>query len=114
MSGESGARYFRTTARGVACIELGEGKAAAAEKLSGHLHDVLVMCKVGLRFSQLRQFMPPRSLQESIQALLDRGLLELVDAGRGGPDSLPMEWAGPPMLRPSASAGQATWHGGNR
>ncbi len=44
--------------------------------LSRYLHDVLLMCGSGTWFDQLRQFMPPRSLEESLQALLTLGLVE--------------------------------------
>ena len=38
-----------------------------------------MMCGSGMWFEQLRQFMPPRSLEESLQALLELDLIERVD-----------------------------------
>ena len=60
-----------------------EGRAAAAHKGTplrsrylADLLDVLTMSGGGIAAKQLRQFMPPASLGESIHALLEQGLIE--------------------------------------
>ena len=74
-------RCYRLTARGRACVAVVESKAPTTGSLSRYLHDVLEMCGTGVWFEQLQQFMPPRSLDESLRALLALGLIETVDAG---------------------------------
>ena len=71
---------FRLTPQGRACVELVETGEQTVGSLSRYLHDVLMMCGTGLWFEQLRQFMPPRSLEESLNALLTLGLIEQVVA----------------------------------
>jgi hypothetical protein len=71
---------FRLTAKGRACVELVETQEQTIGSLSRYLHDVLMMCGSGVWFEQLRQFMPPRSLEESLRALMALGLIERVDA----------------------------------
>ena len=72
-------RCYRLTARGRACVELVKTQAQTAGSLSRYLHDVLEMCGTGVWFEQLQQFMPPRSLDESLRSLLELGLIESVD-----------------------------------
>lgn len=73
-----GDRCYRLTPRGRACVEIVESEQQTLGSLSRYLHDVLMMCGSGIWFEQLRQFMPPRSLEESLQALLALGLIEVV------------------------------------
>lgn len=75
----SGKGCFRLTAKGRACVDLVETEEHTIGSLSRYLHDVLMMCGSGLWFEQLRQFMPPRSLDESLQSLLALGLIEHVE-----------------------------------
>lgn len=70
---------FRLTAKGRACVDLVEHQEQTIGSLSRYLHDVLMMCGSGVWFEQLRQFMPPRSLDESLRALMVLGLIERVD-----------------------------------
>ena len=70
---------FRLTAKGRACVELVETQEQTVGSLSRYLHDVLLMCGSGVWFEQLRQFMPPRSLDESLRALMALGLIERID-----------------------------------
>ena len=70
---------FRLTARGRACVDLVETHEQTIGSLSRYLHDVLMMCGSGAWFEQLREFMPPRSLEESLHALMALGLIERVD-----------------------------------
>ena len=42
---------------------------------------MLVLCGTGVWFDELRQFLPPRSLEESLRSLLVLELIELVDPG---------------------------------
>ena len=74
-----GSRCFRLTASGRACVEIVESEQQTLGSLSRYLHDVLMMCGSGMWFEQLRQFMPPRSLEESLQSLLLLGLIEVVE-----------------------------------
>ena len=75
-----GSRCYRLTASGRACVEIVESEQQTLGSLSRYLHDVLMMCGSGMWFEQLRQFMPPRSLEESLQSLLLLGLIEIVEA----------------------------------
>lgn len=75
-----GSRCYRLTERGRACVDVVESADQTIGSLSRHLHDVLMMCGSGIWFEQLRQFMPPRSLEESLQSLVTLGLVEQVDA----------------------------------
>jgi hypothetical protein len=74
-------RCYRLTPGGRACVDTVNTKAQATGSLSRYLHDVLEMCGTGVWFEQLQQFMPPRSLDESLRSLLALGLIETVDAG---------------------------------
>ena len=69
-------RCFRLTPRGRACVTVVESGEQTVGSLSRYLHDVLLLCGSGAWFDQLRQFMPPRSLEESLQSLLALGLIE--------------------------------------
>lgn len=72
-------RCYRLTARGRACVDIVDAKAQTTGSLSRYLRDVLQMCGTGVWFEQLQQFMPPRSLDESLRSLLELGLIETVD-----------------------------------
>jgi hypothetical protein len=82
---DNASRQYRLTAKGRACVDIVETQQQTIGSLSRYLHDVLMMCGSGMWFEQLRQFMPPRSLQESLDALLNLDLIEVVqqDAGAG-------------------------------
>lgn len=67
---------FRLTPKGRACVDLVESGEQTIGSLSRYLHDVLMMCGSGVWFEQLRQFMPPRSLEQSLESLLALGLIE--------------------------------------
>ncbi len=71
---------YRLTPRGHACLDVDGSEARTAGSLSPYLHDVLEMCGSGVWVEQLRQFMPPRSLDESLRSLLALGLIETVAA----------------------------------
>lgn len=77
-------RCFRLTARGQACLDVDDAGAQSTGSLSPYLHDVLEMCGTGVWFEQLQQFMPPRSLDESLRSLLALGLIETM-----APDQAP-------------------------
>src|SRR5687768_1927718 len=74
-----GSRGYRLTPRGRACVAVVEAEGQTIGSLSRYLHDVLLMCGSGVWFDQLKQFMPPRSLEESLQALLALGLIECIE-----------------------------------
>lgn len=73
-----GSSCYRLTDKGRACVDLVETQEQTIGSLSRYLHDVLMMCGSGMWFEQLRQFMPPRSLEQSLQSLLALGLIEQV------------------------------------
>lgn len=75
-----GSSCYRLTDKGRACVDLVETPDQTLGSLSRYLHDVLMMCGSGMWFEQLRQFMPPRSLEQSLQSLLALGLIEQVAA----------------------------------
>lgn len=80
-------RCYRLTPGGRACLDQdGKKEAQTRGALSPYLRDVLEMCGPGVWFQQLRQFMPPRSLDESLRSLLALGLIETV-----APDEAPRE-----------------------
>lgn len=79
-------RCYRLTPGGRACLDLDGKEAPTTGALSPYLRDVLEMCGSGMWFEQLRQFMPPRSLDESLRSLLALGLIETV-----APDEAPCE-----------------------
>lgn len=76
---ESSQQCFRLTARGRACVELVETGGQTLGSLSRYLHDVLMLCGTGAWLHHLQQFLPPRSLDESLRSLLALGLIECVD-----------------------------------
>ena len=47
---------------------------------SRYLYDVFEMCRRGMSERELRQFMPPASLRESVNSLLELGLIECTDS----------------------------------
>lgn len=71
-----GSRHYRLTPKGRACVDLVESGEQTIGSLSRYLHDVLMLCGSGMWFEQLRQFMPPRSLEQSLESLLALGLVE--------------------------------------
>lgn len=75
---QTATRCFRLTAKGRACVDIVESEQQTLGSLSRYLHDVLMLCGTGIWFEQLRQFMPPRSLEESLQSLQKLGLIEVV------------------------------------
>lgn len=79
-------RCYRLTPAGRACLDLDCREAQTTRALSPYLRDVLEMCGSGVWFQQLRQFMPPRSLDESLRSLLALGLIETL-----APDEAPRE-----------------------
>ena len=81
-------RCYRLTPRGRACVDMVNTKTQTTGSLSRYLHDVLEMCGTGVWFEQLQQFMPPRSLDESLRSLLELGLIETVE-GVEAPSYLP-------------------------
>jgi hypothetical protein len=93
-----GKSCYRLTSRGRAWVDLTETETCTVGALSRYLHDVLMMCGSGIWFEQLKQFMPPRPLEDALQALLALDLIETVDAPQA-PRSLPM-----PALKPPARA----------
>ena len=66
-------RFYRRTAKGRA-----PGMSEYVGGLSPYLHDVFTMCAEGISELELRQFMPPASLQASLASLQDLGLIECV------------------------------------
>jgi hypothetical protein len=72
---------YRLTAKGRACVDVVTGNGQTIGSLSRYMHDVLVLCGTGAWFGQLRQFMPPRSLEETLRALLSLDLIETVAPG---------------------------------
>lgn len=96
----AGSDCFRLTDKGRACVDLVETQEQTIGSLSRYLHDVLMMCGSGMWFEQLLQFMPPRSLDESLRALMTLGLIERVD-GTAATPHVP-----PPSRRSRAAFGQ--------
>ena len=72
---------FRLTPEGRAWLAMTESRAQMMGALSRYLQDVLLMCGTGMWVEQLRQFMPPRSLDNSLQALVMLGLIERLEPG---------------------------------
>ena len=97
---------YRLTASGRACVEVVETEAQTLGSLSRYLHDVLLMCGSGIWFDQLREFMPPRPLEESLRALLALGLVEIV----APPEAAPLQTARPAWHhRPLSAFGQMAY-----
>jgi hypothetical protein len=88
----SGSACFRLTSKGRACVDLVETREHTVGSLSRYLHDVLMMCGSGMWFEQLRQFMPPRSLEESLRALMSLGLVEQIEQSEAGDLAFTRAW----------------------
>lgn len=73
-------RSFRLTPRGRQRARA-PAHSAAHGVLSAHLHDLLQMCGTPIGLEQLSQFMPPRTLRESLHTLMALGLLEEASPG---------------------------------
>ncbi|MEO6015717.1 MAG: hypothetical protein ABIP46_00550 [Polaromonas sp.] len=73
------ARRYQLTLRGQACVQVVETRRQTVGSLSRYMRDVLLMCGSGVWFEQLSQFLPPRSLDESLRSLLQLGLIEVVE-----------------------------------
>lgn len=71
-----GSQRYRLTPKGRACVDRVESGEQADASLSHYLRDVLMLCGSGVWFEQLRQCMPPRSLEQSLESLLALGLIE--------------------------------------
>jgi hypothetical protein len=78
----STAGSFRLTDKGRSWMNLVQTDEQLLGSLSRYLNDVLMMCGSGIAFQQLLQFMPPRSLSESLVALQSLGLLERIEAAQ--------------------------------
>jgi hypothetical protein len=87
---------YRLTAKGRAFVDMVETPTQTLGSLTRYLHDVLMMCGSGVWFEQLRQFMPPRSLEESLSALLALELIEQIE------QEAP-RYAAPSLYRPRPS-----------
>lgn len=75
-----GSQCYRLTTKGRACVDLVESGEHTIGSLSRYLHDVLMLCGSGVWFEQLRQFMRPRSLEQSVGSLMALGLIERIAA----------------------------------
>jgi hypothetical protein len=73
---------YRLTPKGQACIDVVESGELTTGSLSRYLHDMLLTCGSGIWLDQLVRFVPPHSLEQSLQALVT---LELVE--RDGPQA---------------------------
>ncbi len=73
-------RSFRLTPRGQLRARAAANSPAHGA-LSAHHYDLLQMCGTQIRYEQLGQFMPPRTLRESLETLMALGLLEGVEQG---------------------------------
>ena len=80
-------RYYRATAKARL-----PGIVDAIHDRSLYLHDILLLCLRGAWDFELRQFMPPASLRESVNSLVELGLIECVD------DSAPPERERPRLV----------------
>ena len=47
--------------------------------MSDPRHDVLLLCLRGASDIELRQFLPPASLRESVASLMEMGLIERME-----------------------------------
>jgi hypothetical protein len=84
-------RCYRLTPAGRACVDFGSAPGQTLGSLSRYLQDVLAMCGSGIWFEQLRQFMPLRSLEESLRTLLALGLIEIMEAREAPPYVAPRQ-----------------------
>jgi len=80
--------FFRLTSKGNA-----PGAAQQVMSLSRYLYDVFEMCANGIGELELRQFMPPASLQASVSSLLELGFIEIVDRAQRNTAVLPRDAA---------------------
>ncbi len=97
-------RCYRLTPKGRACVDFVNTGEQTMGSLSRYLQDVLSMCGSGIWFEQLQQFMPLRSLEESLQTLLGLGLIETVAADEAPP------YVPPRRHRSSSAFGQLGRH----
>ena len=69
-----GTHYYRATpiAKMPAIVD-------AVRERSAYLHDVLMLCHRGAWELELRQFLPPASLQRSLASLMELRLIECYD-----------------------------------
>ena len=67
-------RFYRHTAKGRE-----PGMPQYVGSLSSYLCDVFTLCGEGISELELRQFMPPASLQASVASLLELGLIECAN-----------------------------------
>src|SRR5687767_3928363 len=100
-----GSSCYRLTPKGRACVDLVETAEQTIGSLSRYLHDVLMMCGSGTWFEQLRQFMPPRTLEESLQSLLMLGVIEVVPPQQS-PRYVPPPTRSGRSVRPMSACGQ--------
>ena len=74
-SADKGPKFYRSTAIGGALRTRSWAQLRCAYRL-----DVLAICERGIWEHELRQFMPPASLQAALNSLLELGLIEQVDS----------------------------------
>lgn len=98
-----GSRCYRLTARGRDGLEMLVPGGQHTTPPLPYLSDVLEMCGSGVRFEQLQQFMPPRSLDESLRSLLAMGLIETVT-----PDEAQRRAPAPERMRGTSMSGGLT------
>jgi hypothetical protein len=80
QQGALGSSRFRTTEIGRAYVANVEFERPQIRPGCRYLRDLLLICESSaMGFAQLRQLMPPRTLEESLVKLLDLGLVEVVD-----------------------------------
>jgi hypothetical protein len=82
--------FYRITAKGRRAWAIG------TEFRSRHLIDLLDLLRTNgrsMRLTELRQFMPPASLESSMAALLELGLIECVPAVHGTRTHMPLHGA---------------------
>jgi hypothetical protein len=101
----SNSRCYRLTANGRACVQIVESGEMTVGSLSHYLHDVLLLCGSGAWFDQLREFVPPRSLEDSLRSLLALGLVECVEQPQPQRGTATPAWTS----RPFTAFGQMTW-----
>jgi hypothetical protein len=71
----AGAHYYRATSSGAASAAV---ETALARSI--HHRDLLLMCQRGMWERELRQFMPPQTLRQSMDSLLALGLVERLES----------------------------------
>ena len=81
-------RRLRLTPRGKMRIQA-PASSPLHGRMSAHLYDLLQMCGDGMGVAQLRQFMPPQTLRESLLQLLEQQFIEPApEAEPAGPVDL--------------------------